>query len=110
MSQITKYNGSLILVVVILFVAIACKKEQPAPLPVANFYVSNNGCIAPCKLYFFDQSKNVTSWEWDFGNGFNSLLQNDSSHYNLQGFYDVTLHVWNIDGAKDSISKQVLIH
>lgn len=110
MGQKLIYIGSSLLVFIFIICLSACKKEQPAPLAVANFYVSNNGCIAPCKLHFFDQSKNAVSWEWDFDNGFNSLLQNDSSQYNLQGYYDVKLSVWNIDGAKDSISKQVLIH
>ena len=109
MSHKLHYIGSFI-VTAIIFCIISCKKEKPAPLPVANFYANNNGCIAPCKLYFFDQSKNVTTWEWEFGNGFNSFLQNDSSQYNLQGFYDVKLSVWNIDGAKDSIVKQVYVY
>jgi len=89
---------------------ISCKKEPPAPLPFADFLVNNNGCVAPCKLYFYDNSLNAVKWEWNFGNGFNSFSKNDSNQYNLQGFYDVFLKVWNSDDVADSVIKTIYVY
>ncbi len=97
----------------ILFSALtlSCKKEPPpAPLPFADFFVSNNGCLAPCWIYFYDNSQNAVKWEWDFGNNFNSTTQNDSMLYQNQGFYDVTLRIENSDGVADSVSKEVFVY
>ena len=89
----------------------SCKeKEPPAPLPFADFHVSNNGCIAPCWLYFFDNSQNAVKWEWNFGNGFNSTTQNDSMLYNNLGYYNVTLWIENADGVRDSVTKEVMVY
>ena len=88
----------------------SCKKEDPAPLPFADFQVENSGAHSPCWLYFYDNSQNAVEWEWYFGNGFNSTTQNDSSYYTAFGFYDVTLRVKNIDGVADSVTKQVMVY
>ena len=87
----------------------SCKKEDPAPLATADFFVSNNGCVAPCYIYFYDQSSNATSWKWDFGNLFTSTTKDDSMTYNLAGSYDVTHWVWNVDGVVDSVVKTVQV-
>ena len=88
----------------------SCKKEQPAPAAIANFFVGNNACVSPCWVYFYDQSANAVQWEWDFGNNFNSTTQNDSMLYNTTGFYDVELMVWNSDGVADSITKTIMVY
>ena len=88
----------------------SCKKEPPAPLPTANFFVSNNGCFSPCYLYFYDQSKNAVKWKWDFDNATYSNNPDDSSLYFNTGYYDVTLFVWNADDVKDSVIKTVLVY
>ncbi|MBL7897305.1 MAG: PKD domain-containing protein [Crocinitomicaceae bacterium] len=89
----------------------SCKEEPPpAPLPFADFLVSNNGCLAPCWIYFYDNSQNAVKWEWDFGNNFNSTTQNDSMLYQSQGYYDVSLRIENSDGVADSVSKEVFVY
>lgn len=88
----------------------SCKKEDPAPLPFADFQVENNGCLSPCWLYFYDNSTHAVSWEWDFGNNFNSHTQNDSMLYTEFGYYDVTLWVENVDGVRDSVTKEVMVY
>lgn len=110
--QNNERNSTLIIFALLFscFIFPSCKKENPAPLPTADFFVDNNGCVAPCYVYFYDQSMNATSWKWDFGNLFTSTTQNDSNKYNLTGFYDVTHWVWNIDGAVDSVVKTVQIY
>lgn len=88
---------------------LSCKKDPPAPLPVANFFVDNNGCAAPCTLAFFDQSQHAVSWEWDFGNGASSTIQDDSIAYDSSGSYEVWLYIENSDNVRDSIRKNVFI-
>lgn len=94
--------------IVLLF--FGCKEENPAPLPFADFHVESNGCLSPCWVKFYDNSLNAVSWEWNFGNGFNSTTQNDSMLYNTFGFYQVKLIVKNSDGVADSVTKEILIY
>lgn len=88
----------------------SCKKEDPAPLPFADFHASNSGCVSPCWIYFYDNSQNAVEWKWNFGNGFHSISQNDSMLYQEFGFYDVTLWVTNLDGVVDSVTKEVMVY
>lgn len=83
---------------------------MPAPLPTANFYVTNNGCVAPCSLYFYDASENAVKWEWKFGNGLVSSTQNDTILFNEAGTYETWLFIWNLDAVKDSIHKTIHIN
>lgn len=89
---------------------ISCKKEAPAPLPIADFFVDNNECLSPCYLYFYNQSKNEVRYQWDFDNATGSTSENDSSLYFNTGLYNVKLSVWNADDIKDSVSKTVLVY
>ena len=88
----------------------ACKKDPPAPLPLADFFVENSGCTASCKLYFYDQSDNAVKWNWKFGNGVTSNNANDSTTYHISGTYEVWLYVWNKDDVIDSVRKNITIH
>lgn len=64
---------------------------QPDP-PVAAFSSDvQNGAI-PLTVQFTDESTGApTSWEWDFGDGATSALQNPSHVYDVDGTYTVTL-------------------
>ena len=89
---------------------VSCKKEAPAPLPTADFYVANNGCSSPCYLYFYSQSLNATKFQWDFDNLTGSTSENDSSLYFSTGLYNVKLSIWNADDVKDSVSKTITVY
>jgi PKD repeat protein len=89
---------------------LGCESEPPAPLPTANFYVDNAGCLTSCYVYFYDQSINAVRWEWSFGNTLSSDQPDDSTQYHNPGFYDVTLKVWNADNVEDKITKQVTVY
>lgn len=58
---------------------------------------------------FTDASTYTTSWNWDFGDGNNSTLQNPLHTYATMGWYDVTLIVSNFCGPNDTIVDSVLI-
>jgi PKD repeat protein len=51
-----------------------------------------------------------TGWEWDFGDGVGSTLQNPTHTYATAGTYSVTLVVTNAQGCKDTIQKAVVVH
>lgn len=59
---------------------------------------------------FYDLSVvNPSSWEWDFGDGNSSLLQNPKHAYSIPGIYSVKLKSSNINGS-DSILKENFIY
>jgi PKD repeat protein len=95
---------------VLMAVMVGCNKTPPAPIPDANFFVENNGCVAPCYVYFYDQSENATSVQWNFGNGMISNERDDSTQYMTYGIYEVWLFAENSDGVRDSVRKNVFIN
>jgi PKD repeat protein len=62
--------------------------------PVADFYGDPTSGSAPLTVSFYDQSSGqVTSYDWDFGDGGTSTAQNPIYDYALAGDYTVTLTV-----------------
>lgn len=102
-----RFTGIIALLALVSF---SCKKKETAPLPIANFYVENNGCQEDCDVIFFDQSTNASSLFWDFGNGITSVKAIDTILYDTSGVFEVWLYATNQDGAKDSIRKSISIN
>ena len=68
----------------------------------ANF---SSGC-APLVISFTDQSTgNPNQWNWDLGNGTNSVLKNPSVTYLTPGQYTVKLVIRNAANSTDSVIK-----
>jgi len=59
--------------------------------PVANFSTNVTSGYAPLLIKFNDSSKNVTEWNWNFGDGTNSTQQNPTYTYTVAGNYTVNL-------------------
>jgi endoglucanase len=106
---VLKIVVAIILIGSIIFLT-GCKKEEALPLATADFFVENNGAVAPCQLHFYSNSINEVDWSWRFGNGDFSSSISDSSVYDTSGVYEVSLTVSNADGIKDSIKKTVFIN
>lgn len=49
-----------------------------------------------------DESLHASSWEWNFGNGFQSTLQNPTTRYDKPGIYTITLYVESEPGCQDT--------
>ena len=62
--------------------------------PIALFAVVLD-CIEPLKRTFTDQSIGADEWNWDFGDGNTSTVQNPVHVYAAPGIYNVTLLVRN---------------
>jgi PKD repeat protein len=75
----------------------------------ANFLANVNTGAAPLTVHFTDKSEgSPTGWQWDFGDGSSSTLQNPVYTYNTPGTYTVTLTA--TDGAQsDTISADVVV-
>ncbi|MEW6069095.1 MAG: PKD domain-containing protein [Candidatus Thermoplasmatota archaeon] len=56
-----------------------------------------------------DYDGQIIAWHWDFGDGTNSTLQNPTHRYADDGCYQVTLTVWDDDGASNAITKEITI-
>jgi len=80
------------------------------PSPLANFDV-DLGSIAclPAKYQFSDRSTTpvgtITKWQWDFGDGTTSTLQNPTHLYSTVGFYTIGLSVTSSTGCVGSTAK-----
>lgn len=84
------------------FLTVFLKFSCPAysQLPSANFTASPLAGCSPLLVSFQDQSNgSPTSWQWDFGNGNTSTLQNPSASYFTPGQYTVRLTVTNASGT-----------
>ena len=81
-------------------------------LPVPDFSYASV-CFGDT-TYFTDMSDGagalVISWNWDFGDGDTSSVQNPSHLYSSVGDYNVLLIVVNSNGCVDSITKNVSIY
>lgn len=73
------------------------------PAPVADFSATpTNTCDGI--VQFTDASDNADTWEWDFGDGSSSNVQNPEHTYTDNGTYTVSLTVTN-DGGTDSYTQ-----
>ncbi len=59
---------------------------------------------------FTDTSKQAVSWNWNFGDGNTSALQNPTHLYASQGTYNVELIVTNAYGCQDTATASVLVN
>jgi hypothetical protein len=69
---------------------------SPPPPPVASFNAQPMLGEAPMTVHFTDRSSYggnfvAQSWDWDFGDGQHSSLQNPTHTYYAEGFYRVEL-------------------
>jgi gliding motility-associated-like protein len=71
-----------------------------------------SGCF-PLPVQFTDQSTAVggviNTWQWDFGDGFSSSLQNPAHTYHSSGNFSVTLRVRNSNNCLTTLSKSQFI-
>ncbi len=55
-------------------------------------------------------NNSVDAWDWDFGDGNTSNVQNPTHTYGAPGDYDVELFAYNPDGCVDSITQQITVY
>jgi PKD repeat protein len=80
--------------------------------PVAAFIVKPDSVIniPDYKFSFYDNtSGSVKAWQWNFGDGKTSALQNPEHTYSDTGRYNVTLAVTSLQGCISTVSHKVRI-
>ncbi len=106
-------NPILILgsILFLLFSSGACdQQENPTDTFVfAKFRVEGDGCVAPCQVQFFNESTNATSFEWDFGNGTNSTIENPLITFLEHGEFMVSLTASNSNGNAKTATQLITI-
>lgn len=78
--------------------------------PQANFAQSTIVSCAPTVVNFTNLSQGAQSWNWDFGNGNHSVLNNPVHIYNQPGNYDITLVVIDTAGCTDTLVMPDMVH
>lgn len=77
--------------------------------PTANFSANITTACLPATIQFTDASTanagTLVQWQWDFGDGTTSTLQNPSKTYTTTGFYSVTLTVTSSTGCKRTTAR-----
>jgi gliding motility-associated-like protein len=77
--------------------------------PTGNFS-STPVCLGSVTQFTDNSAGNPDTWNWDFGNGNNSSLQNPANTYTAAGTYSVTLIVTNPLGCKDTVVLPVTVN
>lgn len=76
--------------------------------PSAAFSVSMNPAEVGELLSFNNQSINATHWDWNFGDGENSILENPTHNYFTEGSFTITLVASN-EGCLDTFQLNLII-
>ena len=75
----------------------------PEPiLPVANFSANVTEGYVPLTVQFNDSSKMQHAWDWDFGDGDDSIEQNPMHTFTAAENYTVTLTARNANGTNST--------
>ncbi len=81
------------------------------PVPIANFTFSNVCQNVPAT---FTNNSTIAwgsmTWQWDFGDGFNSTIQNPVHQYSAPGTYPVSLIATSDKGCKDTAVQNISIY
>jgi len=81
-------------------------------IPDAAF-AANNACLYQT-INFTDSSiphgSAIVDWDWDFGDGNTSAMQNPTHLYAVAGTYNVTLVVTSATGCMDSVTLPVTVY
>lgn len=81
------------------------------PLPNAAFTIANtDACYAPVNMTTANNSTGAVNYEWNFGNGFTSLLTNPTTNYANPGTYTIQLIATTIHGCKDTATMPFTVY
>ncbi len=79
-------------------------------VPVASFQLTKNEGCEGLDIQFQNNSQNATDYQWDFGNGQSSTLQNPLEIYYYAGTYSPQLIATNDAGCADTLELMDTIH
>lgn len=105
---------TLLLLTLFMLSFAACKKDQLAPEPLATFTLGDpnvSSYIRPDEFYAIplNESKNATSYLWDFGDGRTSTEKAPAISYKEAGTYILSLTATNTDGRTATTRMSITI-
>jgi PKD repeat protein len=65
--------------------------SNPQPISLFSYDFQNNNDRLPAKVNFSNWSSFTSDYNWDFGDGYSSYLENPTHYYNGAGIYTVKL-------------------
>jgi PGF-pre-PGF domain-containing protein len=87
-----------------------CDTCSPPVPPVADFSANQTSGIVPLAVQFTDNSTNTpTAWNWSFGDGNYSALQNPEYIFTQAGSYPITINVSNIAGYNSTTKVDYIV-
>ncbi|MDD4247942.1 MAG: PKD domain-containing protein [Methanosarcina sp.] len=88
----------------------AITAETTAQKPVINCWGSPRSGTAPLNVYFKDSSTgSPTAWNWSFGDGTTSTIQNPKHTYSAAGSYTIKLTVTNSAGSTTTTKNNYIV-
>jgi PKD repeat protein len=102
------FTKALLFMGVVMFALVSCKKEDPAPDPIASFQyeISATNYLM---VTFTNFSQNATTFSWAFGDGGTSTDENPVHTYTAEGTFNVVLTVKNKDGVEHAFQTAITI-
>jgi gliding motility-associated-like protein len=80
------------------------------PVPVADFIVKSNIVYIPDDpVYFRNDSRNASTYLWDFGDGTQSTDFQPVHNYTEEGLFTITLTATNTYGCQDIVVKENIV-
>lgn len=81
--------------------------------PTVSFNIQDN-CVNKTVAFnntsFTTDGSNIIDWNWDFGNGETSTIQNPQLNYASAGLYNVTLQIQTDSGCSNTLTQQIRVH
>jgi gliding motility-associated-like protein len=77
--------------------------------PIANFTADDFTGCAPEEINFTNLSTEAISWNWDFGDGTSSTIENPSHVYVSSGTYFISLTITTTEGCVSDTIKTISI-
>ncbi|MBE0649673.1 MAG: PKD domain-containing protein [Bacteroidales bacterium] len=78
-------------------------------LPVVDFSMSRDTICQGESITFSGQGTNISSWQWDFGNGATSTYQTATNRFTTAGLDTVRLTVKDLKGCSSSVYHTVFV-
>ena len=90
------FNFSTTFLFSVILIMSSCSSDESANVSVA-FSSDKEACLVPCTINFTNETKDATSYSWDFGDGNTSTQKNPSHTFTTEGTYTVELTGMNGD-------------
>ncbi len=106
-SEIYEEMKNIFTPILIVIFGLICQQSLAQPGTTSAGFIANDSVGCPPLVVNFSPvaASNVANWDWDFGNGHTSTLQNPTESFANPGQYTITLTLTFFDGTTEQITK-----